>query len=174
VPSLLVLVSGPPAAGKTSLAVPLAERLGLPMLGKDIIKEALSHSIDVPDVEMSRRLGKATYDVLFAILAFVPMAVVESNFSPMARDPIRDLCPNVVEVFCRVPPEVATHRYATRRRHHVHFDQVRLPEIEAYAKAAEPLALGPVLEVDTTVPVDLDMIVHWVRRASGGQLDDTK
>ena len=36
-----VLVAGPPGSGKSSLAAPLATELGLPLLTKDDIKEAL-------------------------------------------------------------------------------------------------------------------------------------
>jgi len=36
-----VVVSGAPGAGKSTLAGPLAERLGLPLIGKDHIKETL-------------------------------------------------------------------------------------------------------------------------------------
>jgi uridine kinase len=38
--SVLVLVTGPPASGKTTLARPLADALDLPLIGKDLIKEA--------------------------------------------------------------------------------------------------------------------------------------
>jgi adenylate kinase family enzyme len=37
----VVLVSGAPGSGKTTIAVPLAAELGLPLLSKDIIKEQL-------------------------------------------------------------------------------------------------------------------------------------
>jgi predicted kinase len=37
----LVLVSGPPAAGKTTVALPLAAALAWPLISKDDIKEAL-------------------------------------------------------------------------------------------------------------------------------------
>jgi adenylate kinase family enzyme len=37
---MVVLVNGLPAAGKSTLAPPLACELGLPVISKDVIKEA--------------------------------------------------------------------------------------------------------------------------------------
>jgi adenylate kinase family enzyme len=57
---MFVLVAGPPGSGKSSLAVPLATELGLALLAKDEIKEALTGVLGPPSsVEESRRLGRA-------------------------------------------------------------------------------------------------------------------
>jgi predicted kinase len=39
--AVFVLVAGPPGSGKSTLARPLAAELGLPLLVKDAVKEAL-------------------------------------------------------------------------------------------------------------------------------------
>jgi molybdopterin-guanine dinucleotide biosynthesis protein len=49
----LVLVTGPPASGKTTLARPLASYLGLPLLGKDTIKEALFDALGTGAVDVA-------------------------------------------------------------------------------------------------------------------------
>jgi predicted kinase len=55
---LFVVLSGPPASGKSKLAPPLARALGLPLVAKDTVKDALMSVLPVPDVEASRRLGR--------------------------------------------------------------------------------------------------------------------
>jgi len=57
---MFVLVAGPPGSGKSSLAAPLATKLGLVLLAKDEIKEALMGVLGPPaTVDESRRLGRA-------------------------------------------------------------------------------------------------------------------
>ncbi|WP_254896852.1 hypothetical protein [Amycolatopsis sp. Hca4] len=57
---MFVLVGGWPGAGKGTLAAALGPRLGLPVLAKDEIKEALAEGLGRPrTVDESRRLGRA-------------------------------------------------------------------------------------------------------------------
>jgi hypothetical protein len=83
-PRQIVLVSGPPGAGKTTLAVPLAAQLGFPLLTKDTIKEAIWDAFDPSpaDLAWSRRIGGAAMRVLWAVAACCPQAVLEANFRP--------------------------------------------------------------------------------------------
>src|SRR5436305_1540351 len=127
--ALFVVVSGPPASGKSTLAPALARGLKLPLLAKDTIKDALMSKLAVPDVDASRRLGRAAVAAMLAVAAESPVgAVIESNFyRTVAVNDLRDLPGTVIEVFCRCSVEEAERRYKARAgtRHAGHFDHVR-------------------------------------------------
>jgi AAA domain len=164
----LVLVTGPPASGKTTLAQPLAHQLGLPLLGKDTIKEALFDTLGTGDRAWSRRLGAASYAVLLALARELHTAVVDANFYPDHGPGLLQACPRPIEVFCRCPAAEVERRFTLRApaRHQGHVDHV----LDAQLKAAldggvGPLGLGgPVLEVDTSGPVDVAAVATWVRQ----------
>jgi predicted kinase len=165
--AVLVLVTGPPASGKTTLARPLAAALGLPLIGKDLIKEALFDALGTGDRAWSRRLGVASYEVLYAVAGALPAAVLDANLAPEAAPHLHALDAALIEVFCRCPAEEIERRFTARApaRHPGHVDHVLGPEInEALARGVDPLRLGgPVLEVDTSRPVDMAKLVTWVR-----------
>ena len=55
----IVIVTGPPASGKSTLALRLADDLALPSITKDGIKETLLDAAGEVGVEESKRLGRA-------------------------------------------------------------------------------------------------------------------
>jgi glucokinase len=164
----LVLVTGPPASGKTTLAQPLAHHLGLPLLGKDIIKEALFDTLGTGDRAWSRRLGRASYRVLLAMLGEVSAAVVDANFYPDHGPSLLQACPRPIEVFCRCPATEVERRFTRRAptRHPGHVDHVLDDQLKAALDGGmAPLGLGgPVLEVDTSGSVDVPAVASWVRQ----------
>lgn len=166
----LVLVSGAPGAGKTTLGRPLAAALGMPFISKDVIKEslfdALGHVAD-DELESSRRLGGASMELLWRLAAECPAVVLEANFrsrSDYERERVAELCEHPVEVYCRVPLEMAAARYSERgaRSEHHEVHVLRSITTDALTDFEKPFNLGTVLEVDTTAAVDIAELAERV------------
>lgn len=165
--AVFVIVSGPPASGKSTLAPALARELALPLIAKDTIKDALMSVLPVPDVDTSRRLGRAAVVAMLAVATQAPRgAVIESNFYRSAAvQNLRRLPGAVVEIFCRCDSQIAHARYQARAasRHAGHFDVDRTVEELWNDEVAQPVAGGwPLLEVDTNGPVDVAAVVRFV------------
>jgi predicted kinase len=179
----IVLVSGPPGSGKTTIARPLAEALNFTLLTKDDIKESLFASMSGPpgDLAFSRRIGDAAIHLLWALAPHCPQAVLEANFrtqSAFERGQVADLIhqpgARLVEILCRVPLEEAARRFAERARLERHHPAHALTEmsVEQLAVYSQPFALSPVIEIDTSVPVDLDALLGRVRAALEAESPD--
>lgn len=166
----VVVVSGAPGAGKSTLARPLAAELGFPILAKDVIKETLYDHLGhlgADPMASSRRLGAASMELLWRLASECPHVVLEANFraqSTYEREQILALSASPVEVYCRVPASVAAARYAERGKspehHPVH--AARSMPIEFFQEFQRPLGLGPVFEVDTAVRVDVPELARRI------------
>ncbi|GAB1642975.1 AAA family ATPase [Krasilnikovia sp. MM14-A1259] len=169
----MVLLNGLPGSGKSTLGPELAAGLGAEFLGKDRIKEALADAITV----VPPALGAVAMETVWALSACIPGPVVVDSwwFRPRDLDHaraglLRAQATTAVEVWCDVPPDVARARYAARRRAAVHGDADRIATDWAdWAARAEPLALGPVVQVDTSRPVDVLALCAQVRDAIGSR-----
>jgi predicted kinase len=162
----LVYVSGAPGAGKSSLAVPLAAALGYALLTKDRIKETLHDGLGAPEPDRawSRSLGAAAMELLWALAADAPAVVIEANFRPYSeyeRAKLSGLAARPVEVHCACPPELALQRYNARSTHPVHV--VTTLRLEAMAEYDRPVGIGPLITVDTTIPVEVDAVAAAIR-----------
>ena len=180
-PTPILLVTGPPASGKTFVARTLAARLGLGLIEKDAIKETLFDTLGTAgDGAWPQKLGDATYALIYwavevHLTARRPV-IVEANF---AAD---DACPafqaleerhpiNPLEFHCTAGDEVLLARYEARAgaRHPGHVDMQKKPVIEAALAAGRyrPLGLGSgdVVIVDTTSfdGLDVDVLVSAAR-----------
>jgi len=121
----IVLVSGAPGAGKSTLAAPLAARLNFPLLAKDAIKETLFDALGgaAGDLAQSRLFCGAAMETLWTLAAHCPAVVLEANFRPRSaheRARIAALGGAVVEVYCACPREEAARRFAARAAAGVH------------------------------------------------------
>jgi predicted kinase len=170
----LVIVSGPPAAGKTTLAATIGRHFGLPVISKDAIKEALmDHLGGGPPV------GTAAFAVQFAVARELLSAgiglVLEGAFfrdqTELAE--IADLGQTVtISLECAL--EVLERRYVGRLsdRHPSHRGLEALPDlrqrIESGAYGVPNLA-RPLLRVDTTFDLQPSEgeILAWISESLG-------
>jgi predicted kinase len=168
-----VYISGRPGAGKSSIAFPLAAELGYSLVTKDLVKEALHDALYVPgegelDLAWSRRLGAASFALLWTLAARAGDMVIEANFDPHndeALGQLRGMGDRTVEVHCACPAEVAHARYNARSRHEVHRGTLPLSGMDKYDR---PVGVGPLITVDTTRSVDVAAIAAEVRRLHNG------
>jgi predicted kinase len=132
---LLVVVTGAPASGKTTIARDLAAELGLPLVVKDDIKERLYEAFGSGD-ELEAKIDRAAAAILFTTvdsqLAAGVSVLAESNFEARSDPaPFRALCAKhdfaLVQIHCSRDPDAVEQEFAERveegRRHPGHRDE---------------------------------------------------
>ena len=166
---VLIIVSGPPASGKTTLSRRLAADLRLPLVQRDSLKERLFDTLGWRDRALSQRLGGASYELLYYTLDLLLQTgqpcIVESNFSRVAAShKLTTLLEyygyTAIQILCFAAPDVLLERFTARHaageRHPGHVDDLALPEFTAQIQQRwEPLDVaGPLIELDTSTTFD--------------------
>jgi predicted kinase len=164
---VVVVVTGIPASGKTTLATALSAQLGWPLISKDVVKEALFDSLGTGDLQWSQQLGRASHVVMYSLAALIPRVILEAHFQRGIAEPeLLALNRRIVQVYCRCPVDLAANRYRRRiddpGRHAGHLAEHQSDGvIERWMNdAPTPLDLPNALlvEVDTIGPVDIGAI----------------
>ena len=159
----LIIISGLPATGKSTIAKALSEKLNFPLIAKDIIKESLFDTLGVKDRNWSRTLGKASNEFLYELtdklLADGYSLIIENAFEKQFAEPrLKEILklhkPNVLEVHCMTDPAVRRRRFIERdesgNRHVGHVDALNYPTNDE----PEPLDKYPALDLGDTLVFD--------------------
>ena len=169
----LVVMSGAPGTGKTTVGAALGDGLGLPLVSLDAIKETLADLLGIRDGDetWSDTLGDAAADVVFRLSERTPV-IAEGWWRGERRERATDVFAGGVEVFCRCEPRLAEERMRERQRadrHPIHRDVINPSLLDSAAQVAagvRPLGLGgPLVEVDTTCRTGFDDVVRAVGAA---------
>jgi predicted kinase len=132
---LFIVVSGPPASGKTSTARKLAARLRIPFISKDTFKERL-YEVFGSDEKLEEPIERAALALLYSVAA-APLeagvsVVAESNFDRHSdlgalRTLQEEHGARLVQVYCRRSRERLLERFVERieegERHPGHGDE---------------------------------------------------
>jgi predicted kinase len=165
---MFVMVSGPPGSGKSTLASPLATHLGLPLIAKDAIKEALMDVLGYPQtIEESQVLGRAAVMAMLTVARSAHTgAVLDSTFLPYAFPVLTSLPGRLVEVHCRCARSIVAARYLARGRdrHAGHLDAERTAEELWNERNTNPTGIAPCIVVDTSGEVDVAELVDRIGR----------
>ena len=184
---VLILVSGVPASGKSTMAAYLSNVLSMPMVSKDGVKELLYDTIGFESREQKVKLGDAAmavmYDMARACLNCGQSVILENNFEHVSRKGLERLtaaygCPVLTvqmtgDLHALYDRFVQRNQSAERHLGHVVNDRypplsgsrtrVEPPAYEAFAESMKkrgmdvPPMQGDCLAVDTTDLTRVDM-----------------
>lgn len=158
-----IIISGPPASGKTTLGKQLKNYYNLPFIYKDLIKESLFDTLGIADSDWSGKLGYSSMVLLYKLLDETLSAkkslIFESAFlgnreSVKTKSIIEKYHAKPIEIHCNAKNEIIIERFTKREkspeRHKGHHRSNVIPDLEERLQHN----LYPSLSLDSNV-------IHW-------------
>ncbi|HXD29650.1 MAG TPA: AAA family ATPase [Pyrinomonadaceae bacterium] len=172
-----IIISGIPASGKSTIGRAVAAALGLAMLDKDDLLEAMFNSQGIGDAEWRARLSRAADEVLREKALGSHGAVITSWWRHPSSQvdsgtPVEWLSslPGIaIELHCVCSPQVAAERFLSRQRHEGHLDHLKthaevLTNFQQQATLG-PLGVAPLVEVNTERTVEMSALLAEIQFA---------
>lgn len=166
---ILIIVSGPPSSGKTTLAKAISKKFNFPLVTKDNLKEILFDTVGWKDREWSKILGRASFVLLHYILDSFMITgqpiIIEGNFktefeSVEIFSRLEKYNYSAIQIMCQSDGQILFDRFKKRsesgERHPGHCDTGNYDELkdDLLKGKYQPLNINsPVIIFDST---DLD------------------
>jgi predicted kinase len=180
---VLIIVTGLPATGKTTLSRTLAKELNLPLLAKDDLKSIMFDGLGWSDLDWSVKVGVTAFRLMDYVieeqLRHGNSLILECPFDPKWDNERFQRWQKAygftcVQVVCTAEREVIKQRFSERApsRHPGRTEAANLEEFmrELTTRTLEPLDLdGPVITLDATdfSTVDEAALVRQIQATIG-------
>lgn len=164
---LLILLSGLPASGKSTIGNTISRKFNFPLIEKDMIKEILADSMHQFSKEDSIKFGKASrelsYKIIEKLLTRNISCILEGNFYPERDDKLFQKIQSksnciILQILVKTEKKILINRFKNRfingERHKIHLEHHMplgvftselsreiLPELSVDSK---------IIEIDTT------------------------
>ncbi len=169
---VVVIITGIPCTGKTTLGHRIASEFSFPLVTKDGIKEVLFDSLGWKDRNRSRKFSLTSFELILHVMDLLLRAgrshIIEGNFTAkeyadrllalQRRHPFKPF-----QILCVADDHVIRQRLEERAmlglRHPGHLDRILLTELEPLISDEGKTSLdigGVLMEVDTTDPATTD------------------
>lgn len=179
---LLVVVTGSPASGKTTLAHILANKINCPLISRDELKEGLINTLKVSHTHLDKSVDLHVYDTFFETIDLLISKGISTIIEAAFQDKLwRPKLLNLLDkaeikiVMCKTNPDLIKRRFANRflnnpGREKYHGDQSVSLSKEQFSSMTEhykPVNINALtLQVDTTDNYNpaIEEIINFIKQ----------
>ena len=174
----LIVLSGLPASGKSTLARQLHEAMNLPLLDKDDILAPFNRQINPTSIEQKRLLSSCADEALIQLAKQMHQGIIcsfwhhpgASNTPGTNADWLKLMPGKVIEIYCHCTPETAIERFTIRHQREAMNEPKKNPPSAALSEYKIQASLGPLditesLSVSTETPVNLQHLIPEIKAA---------